>query len=222
MSGSRALRMVVVTLLGASAWVAGEADAVSFCVNNRCEVRPPAWVPGFFGGGGGGGWGNDGNSGDPERDRQASWCMDFPYEIAQYGCDVYAPPELQVNGCGTATGMPVPDFLLSPVRTVEAAAQGGIFTVACNNHDACYGRAGANKADCDEKLRVEMINFGMRDIKAPFKAMFAPFVSGQAWAYAKFLQWESVAPWTSDRAFNAAQDQGYCRRWATEHRQICR
>ncbi len=199
----------------------GDALAGSFCSLSGCEVRPPISVPGFGGIGGGGGWGNDGNSGDPEREYQARWCMDFPHEVWKYGCELTSPPELAVNGCGTAGGMPVPDFLVSPVMAVVAAGMGGIFREACDLHDACYGTAGANKNTCDEALRHDMVGVGLRKTPAPLRAVFDPYIRGQAWAYARFLQWETVGPWTSNPAFNTAQDEGYCRKWSAEYRQIC-
>ena len=223
MTGSRALRSVIATLLAAGALtVAGEVAAGSFCSLNGCQVRPPVSVPGFGGiGGGGGGWGNDGNSGDPEREYRAHWCSDFPSEVWKHGCDVYSPPQLAVNGCGTAGGMPVPDFLVSPVMAVVAAGMGGIFTDACDVHDRCYGTAGNQKSKCDEALYRDMVIGAESYIPAALLPAFRPYAHGQAWAYSKFLQWETVMPWTSGPAFNAAQDQGYCRRWASEFREIC-
>ena len=222
MSESHVLRNVVATLLAAGALAAGEASAGSFCSLNGCQVRPPALVPGFFGGGGGGGWGNDGNSGDPEREHRSMWCMDFPHEVGQYGCNVYAPPPLAVNGCGTAGGAPVPDFLVSPVLPGVAAGLGGIFTRACDLHDACYGQAGANKTQCDDALYRNMVEFGQMNIPPPLRPTLMTFVGGQAWAYSKYLRWDTVSPWNSGKSFNVAQDEAYCRRWAAEHQQICR
>ncbi|HVJ38485.1 MAG TPA: hypothetical protein VM687_11885 [Stenotrophomonas sp.] len=199
----------------------GEAIGGSFCSVNGCQVRPPISVPGFGGTGGGGGWGNDGNSGDPERENRAHWCMDFPHEVWKHGCEVTAPPPLVVNGCGTAGGMPVPDFLVSPVMAVVAAGMGGIFQEACDTHDRCYGTAGANKNICDDALYQDMVRQGQQKIPAALVPVFLPHIRGQAWAYSRFLQWETVMPWTSGPAFNAAQDQGFCRKWAIEYREIC-
>ncbi|HYG04960.1 MAG TPA: hypothetical protein VD865_00930 [Stenotrophomonas sp.] len=220
-SGSHVLRNVVASLLAAGALLGGDALATSFCSVSGCQVRPPSFVPGYGGAGGGGGWGNDGNSGDPEREYQARWCMDFPHEVWKYGCDIYSPPPLAVNGCGTAGGMPVPDFLVSPVMPAVAVAMGTIFREACDVHDTCYGTPGANKAECDHALYRDMVELGERNTPAGLRAVFAPYLRGQAWAYSRFLQWESVSPWTSAPAFNAAQDQAFCRRWSAEYRQIC-
>lgn len=222
MSESHVLRNVMATLLAVGALAAGEAAAGSFCNLSGCQVRPPTIIPGFFGGGGGGGWGNDGNSGDPEREHRATWCMDFPHEVGQYGCNVYSPPELAVNGCGTAGGFPVPDFLVSPVMTVVAAGIGGIFSAACNAHDRCYGAAGNPKSTCDEALYRDMVLEAETRIPAALLPALRPYIHGQSWAYSRLLQWETVVPWTSGPAFNAAQDQGYCRKWAKELREICR
>jgi len=220
-SGSHVLRNVVASLLAAGALLGGDALATSFCSVSGCQVRPPSFVPGYGGGGGGGGWGNDGNSGDPEREYQARWCMDFPHEVWKYGCDIYSPPPLAVNGCGTAGGMPVPDFLVSPASPAVAAGFGAIFKAACDIHDRCYGTAGSNKKDCDEALYQDMVRAAESRIPGWLLPGFRPFIQGQAWAYSNFLQWETVMPWTSVPAFNAAQDEGYCRKWAGEYRGIC-
>lgn len=224
MTGSRALRSVIATLLAAGALtVAGEVAAGSFCSLNGCQVRPPVSVPGFGGiGGGGGGWGNDGNSGDPEREYRAHWCSDFPSEVWKHGCDVYSPPQLAVNGCGTAGGAPVPDFLVSPVMPGVAAGLGGVFTIACNRHDTCYGTAGSSKATCDDALYQDMVMFAEQKIPSHLLPMLSPAVRGQAWAYSRYLRWDTISPWNSGGYFDMAQDQAYCRRWASEHQQICR
>jgi len=222
MSGSRVLRCVVAALIAAGAFAGGQAVANSFCSISGCQVRPPTLIPGYGGGGGGGGWGNDGNSGDPEREYQATWCMDFPHEVGKYGCDVYSPPPLTVNGCGASAGTPVPDFLLSPVNPGVAASFGGIFAEACNRHDSCYGTAGASKAVCDEALNRDMVNMGKEKISVPLVYLFDAAIRGQAWAYSRYLQWDWVLPWNSEQHFNRAQDEGYCRKWAAEYGQICR
>ncbi|WP_199912400.1 hypothetical protein [Stenotrophomonas sp.] len=150
------------------------------------------------------------------------WCTDFPSIMdSDYGCNVYNPPVLLVNGCGAVGGMPVPDFLVSPVSAGVAAGYGGIFTDACNAHDVCYGTVGKDKAACDAQLNEDMVAVGLANIPEPNKGFFMPYVQGQAWAYSKFLQWEYIQPWTSGPAFNAAQDEAWCRKWSAEYQEIC-
>lgn len=223
MSESGVLRSIIAALLCSStSGVISQAKAASFCTINSCYVTPPAITPGYGGGDGGGGWGNDGNSGDPERQYRAQWCMDFPSSTWEnYGCDIYSPPTLAKNGCGTAGRIPVPDFLVSPVNTAIAVSFGGIFTEACNRHDECYGTAGNKKDTCDANLYNDMVATASLAIPGYLSGMFDPVIRGQAWAYSRFLQWEYVRPRTSGPAFNKAQDEAWCRRWSKEHQEIC-
>ena len=51
-----------------------------------------------------------------------------------------------INGCGSKGSEWVPDSFFGLVD----------FTPACNTHDVCYGTCGANKAQCDINLGVDM------------------------------------------------------------------
>lgn len=223
MSTSHVLRNIIgcIILIGTGS-ASEELGAVSYCTVNGCHVTPPSTaIPGY--GGGGGGWGNDGNSGDLEREYTALWCQDAPTNFWEYySCNLNSPPPLEVNGCGTAGGIPVPDFLIAPgAQAAAAAAFGGIFTEACNSHDRCYGTAGSTKSSCDNNLYNDMVAVAEERIPQAVKTVFIPFAQGQAWAYSKFLQWEYVAPWTSNPAFNSAQDEALCRKWSSEYHDIC-
>jgi len=222
MAGSKVLRCLIGSVILAAGAVATDAAlGGGFCTISGCTVTGPL-MPGIGGGGGGGGWGNDGNSGDPDRQTIPMWCADFPHHMwNDYSCDVYSPPPLAVNGCGTAGGVPVPDFLVSPQSAAVGASYGAIFTAACNAHDVCYGSSGANKDVCDARLNEDMVAIGSRNIPEATRGFFMPFVQGQAWAYAKFLQWEWIAPWTSVPAFIHAQDEATCRTLSAEFREIC-
>jgi len=55
--------------------------------------------------------------------------------------------EIETNGCGSAGSRWVPDSFLGEVD----------FTPACNEHDRCYSTCGADKDDCDEALKNDMV-----------------------------------------------------------------
>ncbi len=200
-----------------------------YCIpGGGCHVTAYPF-PGFGGGGWGGGNGWGGGDASTSNDAQSSdprvWCAEFPgvaWEQSQGQCDVYSPPQLEVNGCGTTGGVPVPDHLVSGVSPALAAYFGPMFTAACDLHDLCYGTAGSNKQQCDEGLYDDMIAAALQQIPTYLHAVFIPAAIGQAWAYSRFLQWEWVEPWTSQPAFDSAQAEARCRGDAAAYDNVCR
>lgn len=224
MKESNALKLVIASLLAArAAGMIPAAGAGGYCsIQTGCQVigyRPPG---GGFGGGGS--WGSGDGSSDPKHDNQRiEWCQDFPAMVWEgAGCDVHNPPPLQVNGCGAAGGPGVPDYLIaSPALQPGAAYFGYVFRQACDVHDMCYGTAGSDKHQCDERLRDDMIAQAQQSMGDSAFVAFGVFVVGQATAYAKFLQWEWVEPWTSLPAFIKAQEEAFCRQDSGIFKGLC-
>lgn len=225
MNSSRALKLVVASVLGlgGGAVADGAIAGTSTCTGSGCWVYPP-FLPNPGGGGGvGGGWGGGDGSSDPRDEyHKISWCTDAPgYAWDGHGCDLYNPPVLTVNGCGTAGGVPVPDFLVAPgALQGGAAAFGAMFKAACYAHDMCYGTHGNDKHQCDERLRQDMIADGQQKLGGAFPAL-GVFVIGQATAYARFLQWEWIEPWTSQPAYDRSQMDAACRTSSAAFKNYC-
>lgn len=115
----------------------------------------------------------------------------------------------------------MPDYLVSPISAAVALGFGNIFTRACDQHDRCYGASNANKQQCDQALYDDMVVAAQQGIPSALRPVFMPFATSQAWAYSRFLQWEWVAPWTSQSAFDYAQQEARCRSDAAVFRNIC-
>lgn len=229
MKSSHALKLVMASILGmgASAVIDGAMAGTSSCTESGCTVYPilfpPISGPGEGGGGGGGGWGGgDGSSNPRDEYSKMMWCADAPVQTwDEHGCDLYHPPELEVNGCGTAGGVPVPDFLVAPgALQAGAAAFGKVFKEACDVHDRCYGTHASDKHQCDERLREDMISQAQDKLGGAFP-VFGAFVVGQATAYARFLQWEWIEPWTSQPAYDRSQIDAACRASSKSFKDYC-
>lgn len=116
----------------------------------------------------------------------------------------------------------MPDYIIAPgALQAGAASYGAVFRQACNLHDMCYGTAGADKHQCDEKLRDDMVAQAKQSMGDSAFVVFGALVIGQATAYARFLKWEWIEPWTSLPAFIRAQEEAFCRKDSEMFRGLC-
>ena len=163
--------------------------------------------------GGGGFFGGQSTESDRTPPSQSTVCIDIVRAGDDAKCDLRAPPRPEVNGCGSSgLGSLVPDYV------VDWKGVGNIFTPACNLHDSCYGTYGSDKHGCDRALRDDMVAACQRatqpdttPLDAAIHAEFMQRCTAQADLYSSGLQSWLVEVFVSDPAFNAAQDEGFCR-----------
>ena len=82
---------------------------------------------------------------------------------------------------------------------------------------AVAGVAMAGTSTCTDS---DMIADGQQKLGGAFPA-FGAFVIGQATAYARFLQWEWIEPWTSQPAYDRSQMDAACRTSSAAFRNYC-
>lgn len=210
------LGLVLSTILVSGTVATPTAYAGSYCTLSGCQVWETV-TPGWGGAGGGGGsFDNTTTYGPQDPQLICAGLMENPAP----NCNANNPPPLIQNGCGSAS-VDVPDFLVSFTNPAAAATYGGIFTEACNKHDACYGSAGLLKNFCDTDLRNNMIATAKAILGANYP-LFQSDVEGQANAYAAGLQWGPIATFISGPAYDAAQAEGNCRSWSGAVRFSCK
>jgi len=214
MKKNNVLGLVMGTILVSGGVTVTTAYAGGYCTSSGCYVweTAPRW------GSDGGGSGSYDNTTTYGPEDPQMICADLKENPAP-NCNADNPPQLVVNGCGSAT-VDVPDFLVSFFKPLPAASYGGIFTEACNKHDVCYGSWGQPKSSCDADLKNDMIQAAKTVLGIGYPA-FQVEVEGQAWAYSTGLAWGPIQAFISQPAFDSAQAEGQCRSYAGSVQYFC-